>query len=139
MYAESFTERPLMSAPVMSRWSIFLLAFLLRFSSSFLFSAPEPLSLEVQTFIFAILYGIFATLPKVLYLWCAAKYFPQYLLEIFIVCLGFLAAATAQMLFLEDINFSYGCAATVTGLSIILFTYHLLIRKIKIKMGNEQK
>lgn len=140
VYAESFTVRLHMDAPKkrLSLLSFFLLAFFARFFSSFLFPPFAPLAPEAETLIFALLYGIFASLPKVFILWCYAKYFPQYLLEILIVCLGFLAALGVQMVFLEEIVLWYVSVATLVHLAVILGTYHLVVRKMNIKKSTEQ-
>lgn len=125
-----------MSTPVMSRWSIFLLAFLVRFFASFLLPVPEPLSPEMQTLVFALLYGIFASLPKVLVLWFCAAYLQKYLLEVLFACLGFVAASAGYMLFQEEAAVWFISVIALVHFVVILGTYHLVVRQLKTKMNH---
>jgi hypothetical protein len=121
-----------MSSPVkrIPIFSVFLSALALRFLFDLLLS-PKPFPREDQTWLFAVFFGLTVGLIHVLWLWWCSQYRPQYLLEIFVACIGFLVAGRVGDVWFREMSLWYGFVAGSVHLAVITYAYDRFVRKLK--------
>jgi hypothetical protein len=117
---------------------IFLAALALRLLLGFL-SPSKHIAAEDQTFMFAVVLGITGSIAQVLALVWSSKSFPQHLLEIFVLSLGFLIAGRVENVWYWESPVLYGFVSVLVNLGIIIGVYQLLVWKIRSKNESEEQ